>query len=125
MLHTVDGLRLSPAYDLVAAALYPEYRTFALSIGGAANLTIDRIKPKHLVALARACNLSDEVILQTVQRLDARRKSTDKTLTAQAKQIGAESLGADILELMERRWNGSFSSIGRFLSRKRSDAGEE
>ncbi|MGC2125283.1 MAG: HipA domain-containing protein, partial [Xanthobacteraceae bacterium] len=46
MVHTPDGLRLSPAYDLVAAALYPEYRTFALAIGGAANLTIDRIKPK-------------------------------------------------------------------------------
>jgi hypothetical protein len=31
MLHTPDGMRLSPAYDLVA---YPEYRTFALSIDG-------------------------------------------------------------------------------------------
>jgi serine/threonine-protein kinase HipA len=75
MLHTPDGLRLTPAYDLVAAALYPEYRTFALAIGGAANLTIDRIKPKHLVAFAKACNLTDDVILQTVQRLDARRKT--------------------------------------------------
>jgi serine/threonine-protein kinase HipA len=120
MLHTPDGLRLSPAYDLVAAALYPEYRTFALSIGHAANLTIDKIKPKHLVALARACNLSDEVILHTVQRLDARRKPAEKALTAQAKKIDAEKLGQDILELMERRWNGSFSSIGHYLSTKPS-----
>jgi serine/threonine-protein kinase HipA len=125
MLHTADGLRLTPAYDLVAAALYPEYRTFALSIGGAANLTIDRIKPKHLVALARACNLSDEVILQTVQRLDNRRKRVEKALTTEAKKIGVEALGNDILELMERRWNGSFSSIGQFLSRKQSDADNE
>jgi len=42
---TSSGLRLSPAYDLVAAALYPEYKTFALAIGGAANLTIDQITP--------------------------------------------------------------------------------
>jgi serine/threonine-protein kinase HipA len=125
MLHTPDGLRLTPAYDLVAAALYPEYRTFALSIGGAANLTIDRIKPKHLVALAKACNLSNAVILQTVRRLDARRKKVEKALTTEAKKIGAEQLGKDILELMERRWNGSFSSIGQYLSTKPSGDGEE
>ncbi|MFZ0607878.1 MAG: HipA domain-containing protein [Xanthobacteraceae bacterium] len=125
MLHTPDGLRLTPAYDLVAAALYPEYRTFALSIGGAANLTIDRIKPKHLVALAHACHLSDGVILQTVERLDARRKTVEKALTAEAKKIDTEKLGTDILELMERRWNGSFSLIGQFLSKKQSDADKE
>jgi serine/threonine-protein kinase HipA len=125
MLHTPDGLRLTPAYDLVAAALYPEYRAFALSIGGAANMTIDQIKPKHLVALAQACNLSNDLILLTVQRLDDRRKRVEKALTAEAKKIGAEGLGEDILELMERRWNGSFSSIGRFLSKKRSDADKE
>jgi serine/threonine-protein kinase HipA len=125
MLHTPDGLRLTPAYDLVAAALYPEYRSFALSIGGAANLTIDQIKPRHLVALAQACNLSDDLILLTVQRLDDRRKRVEKALTAEARKIGAEGLGKDILELMERRWNGSFSSIGRFLSKKRPGADEE
>jgi serine/threonine-protein kinase HipA len=125
MLHTPDGLRLSPAYDLVAAALYPEYRTFALAIGGAANLKIDQIKPKHLVALAKACNLTNNVILQTVQRLDARRKPVEKALTAEAKKIGAEDLGKNILELMEHRWNGSFSSIGQYLSKTQSGAGEE
>jgi serine/threonine-protein kinase HipA len=125
MLHTPDGLRLTPAYDLVAAALFPEYRTFALAIGGAANLTIDRIKPKHLVALARACKLGDAVILATVRRLDARRKPVEKTLSAEAKKIGAESLGKDIIDLMERRWNGSFSSIGRYLSTKQSSDAQE
>ncbi|HLI98308.1 MAG TPA: HipA domain-containing protein [Bradyrhizobium sp.] len=125
MLHTPDGLRLSPAYDLVAAALYPEYRTFALSIGGAANLAIDQIKPKHLVALAKACNLSNDVILQTVRRLDNRRKTVENVLAAEAKKISAEQLAKDILELMERRWNGSFSSIGQYLSKTQSDADKE
>ena len=67
MLHTVEGLRLTPAYDLVAAALYPEYRTFALAIGGAANLTLDRIKPKHLTTLGKACGLTLEVIGEAVR----------------------------------------------------------
>jgi len=122
---TSSGLRLSPAYDLVAAALYPEYKTFALAIGGAANLTIDQITPKHLAALARTCNLTDDVILQTIKRLDDRRKATEKALTAEAKKIGAVQLGTDILELMERSWNGSISSIGPFLSKKQSAADKE
>lgn len=124
MLHR-DGLRLAPAYDLIAAALYPEYRTFALAIGGAANLTIDQIKPKHLVAFATACKLSSDVILQSVKRLDDRRKSVEKALTAEAKKIGAEQLGKDIFDLMERRWNGSISLIGQYLSTKQSGGAEE
>ena len=125
MLHTGASLRLAPFYDLIAAALYPEYRTFALAIGGAGDLTIDRIRPKHIVALAAACNLDSNVILQTVRRLDGRRKAVEKVVTAEAKKIGAEQLGKDILELMERRWNGSISSIGHYLSTKQSDDGEE
>ena len=31
MFHTGDGLRLTPAYDLVAAALYPEYINQSIS----------------------------------------------------------------------------------------------
>lgn len=120
MLHTADGLRLTPAYDLVAAALYPEYRTFALSIGGAANLSLDRIKPKHLVTLGNACGLTVEVIGETVRTLDQRRKATEKAVAEAAKEAGAEQLGKDILELMERRWNGTFSSIGQYLSKKQS-----
>jgi serine/threonine-protein kinase HipA len=120
MLHTADGLRLTPAYDLVAAALYPEYRTFALAIGGAANLSLDRIKPKHLAALGKACGLTAEVIGETVRTLDQRRKATEKAVTTAAKEASAEQLGKDILELMERRWNGTFSSIGQYLSTKQS-----
>ena len=46
-------------------------------------------------------------------------------MTAAAKEAGAEQLGTDILELMERRWNGTFSLIGQYLSTKQSgDEGE-
>jgi len=78
-----------------------------------------------LAALARTCNLTDDVILQTIKRLDDRRKATEKALTAEAKKIGAVQLGTDILELMERSWNGSISSIGPFLSKKQSAADKE
>lgn len=125
MLHTADGLRLTPAYDLVAAALYPEYQTFALAIGGAANLTLDRIKPKHLTALGKACGLTSDVISETVRDLDKRRKSAEKAVIAAAKKNDVDALGKDILDLMERRWNGSFSLIGQYLSTKQSGGDAE
>ena len=40
MFHTRDGLRLTPAYDLVAASVYPDYQTIALQLAGAESLAI-------------------------------------------------------------------------------------
>lgn len=123
MFHTPDGLRLTPAYDLVASALYPEYRQLALAVGNAANLTLEALKPKHLVALSKAYGLDAAVLTEAVQNLDHRRKAAEKDVTDAAKRIGEESLGHNLLDLMERRWNGSFNSIGQLLSQKRSNAG--
>lgn len=122
MLHTPNGLRLTQAYDLVAAALYPEYQTVALSVGGAANLTLAKLRPKHLVSFGDASGLSTDVISKAVKELDARRGDAEKAVAAEAKKIGAEPLGKDLLDMMERRWNGTFSLIGQFLSTKRPDA---
>jgi serine/threonine-protein kinase HipA len=120
MLHSPDGMRLTPAYDLVAAALYPEYRTLALSVARAENLTLDRLRPRHLIALGQAAGLSNEVILTAVEELGRRRKQAQRAVTTAADKIGARHLGENLLELTERRWNGTFSSTGRYLSTKRS-----
>jgi serine/threonine-protein kinase HipA len=125
MLHTSDGLRLTPAYDLVAAALYPEYRTLALSIGGAENMTLGRIRPKHLVAFGRACGLDDPTILDAIDSLGGQRVAAEKRVRTAAAKIGAGGLGDNLLELMEKRWNGTFSSTGHFLSMKHSAADAE
>lgn len=123
MFHAQGGMQLTPAYDLVAAALYPEFNTLALSIDRAQNLTIDGVKPKHIVALGEACGLDAKTITDTVASLDQRRAAVEKSVTAAAGAIDAKGLGDDLLNLMERRWNGSFSSIGQFLSKKRSSDG--
>lgn len=123
MFHTPDGLRLTPAYDLVAAALYPDFRTLALAIGGASNLTLSDLKQKHLVTLGKACGLDDKVLSDTIQKLDGRRKAAEKAVLEAARRIDADQLGKTLLDLMERRWNGSFASIGHFLSKKQSGEG--
>ena len=120
MFHTPDGLRLTPAYDLVAAALYPEYRTLALAIGNTSSLAIEALKPKHVVALSKAYGLDSAVLSDALNNLDQHRQAAEKAVIASAKRIGEEALGQNILDLMERRWNGSYKSIGQFLSKERS-----
>jgi serine/threonine-protein kinase HipA len=120
MLHTPDGLRLAPAYDLVAAALYPEYRQLALAVGGAANLAVGDLKPKHVMKLGEGFRLDRAVIADTVAALDRRRKAAEETVAAAAAKIGAAALGDQLIEFMERRWNGTFNSIGRLLSKRPS-----
>ena len=125
MLHAPDGLRLTPSYDLVSAALYPEYSTLALSVAGAADLTLDRLRPKHLLTLGKVAGLSNEVIADAVEDLCRRRQALEKAVIAAGRKVDAEQLATDLLELMERRWNGTFASTGRYLSTKRSDGATE
>ena len=120
MFHTPDGLRLTPAYDLVAAALYPEYRSLALAVDRAANLPLEKLKPKHLIALGEACGLDRPVLIETFQNLDRRRAAAEKAVIEAAKKIDEDAFGQRLLELMEHRWNGSFASIGQHLSKKQS-----
>jgi len=125
MFHTRDGLRLTPAYDLVAAAIYPEYQQLALTMGATKNLRLADIKPKHLATLGQAYGLDAALITETIHKLDHNRKATKKAVTEAAKKVGAVALGQSLLDLMEHRWNGSFASIGQFLSKKQSGADAE
>jgi serine/threonine-protein kinase HipA len=118
MLHTPDGLRLTPAYDLVASALYLNYQTLALAVDGAENRKIKDLKPKHLIALGEAYGLNQGSLLETWQHLERRRGVAEKSVTAAAKKIGQQDLGQRLIEFMEHRWNGTFSSIGNLLSQK-------
>jgi serine/threonine-protein kinase HipA len=122
MFHTGDGLRLTPAYDLVAAALYPEYRQIALALGNTANLELGSLVPKHIVALSESYGLGRRVLTEAIAVLERRRKAAEKAVADAARRIGEEQLAQSLLEFMERRWNGTFKSIGPYLSKKRSAA---
>lgn len=120
MFHAPEGLRLTPAYDLVAAALYPDFKYLALAIGAAANVLLTDLKPKHLVSLAKAYSFDDDILKEAIGKVDERRRAAEKAVLAAARKIDADQLGKALLDLMERRWNGSFASIGRFLSKRQS-----
>jgi serine/threonine-protein kinase HipA len=118
MFHARDGLRLTPAYDLVAASVYPDYQTIALQIAGAKNLAIAALHAKHLVAMAEGFGVNRDALVSAVDQLG--RRLPHALAALEKSPVGSELLRKDVQEKMERRWNGSFASIGQLLSKRRS-----
>jgi hypothetical protein len=77
------------------------------------------VRPKHIVALSDAYGLDAAILADVVQALEGRREAAKKAVAEAAKRIGQEALGNQLVQFMEKRWNGSFKSIGPFLSKKR------
>lgn len=116
MFHTSEGLRLTPTYDAVSAVLYG-YKTLALSIDNIENIRITDLKDSHLIRLGNEFNLSTELIEVTVKKLE---KNLDAAKEAVLDgQIGSQQLKNALIQTLEKRWSGTFTSIGKVLSRKR------
>jgi len=118
MFHERDGLRLTPLYDLVAASVYPEYQSIALHIGGTSNLAIGSLQAKHLLRMAVGFGLNEDVAASAIERLG---KRLPHALTALEKsEVGTKDLREKLRERLEKRWNGSFASTGKLLSKRQS-----
>lgn len=115
MLHTEDGLRLAPNYDQVAAAIYKPYQTVALAMDKAADRIIGQLKPKNIIALGREFSLNDETILMAVSEIESKLPAAKEAVRACKVQ---ELMQSKIIDFMEKRWKGTFSLIGRLLSKK-------
>lgn len=118
MFHTRDGLRLTPAYDLLASSIYPEYQTVALHVAGIRNLSLGKLEPKHIIKMSESFGVDDETLISAV---DSLQKYLPQALEAVEKPgVGSSKLQKQLQEKMEKRWNGSFKLIGQHLSRKQS-----
>ena len=116
MMHTAQGLRLTPAYDLVSSALYPDYRTIALGLEHTHNMRLRALKAKNLIRLGHNFHLPDRAIALAMHDLQARLPAARNVIKA---QTGLDpQLKTQLLDQMERRWNGTFASIGPGLSKK-------
>lgn len=121
MFHTRDGLRLTPAYDLVASSFYGQYQTIALSIGSAANLNIGALQAKHIIALGTGFGLNETAIANAIEDI-GKQLSGAKDSLAESK-VGAPALRDDLIARMDKRWNGSFALTGKLLSKRQSKGG--
>ena len=122
MFHARDGLRLTPAYDLVAASFYPEYQSIALSIAGARNMAIGSLQAKHLLRMAEGFGVNEDALVSAVEQFGKRLPTALEAL--EKSEIGPTALRKSLQERMEKRWNGSFASTGPLLSKKRSKGGK-
>lgn len=118
MFHTRDGLRLTPLYDVVAAAVYPDFQTIALSVGGIKNLSIGSLLPKHILRLTTGFALQEEMAIAAIENFDKHFSSALERIIQS--EVGTKKLKKQLTTMMEKRWNGSFKSIGQLLSKKRS-----
>ncbi len=117
MFHTREGLRLTPAYDLVASSIYPDFQTIALGVSGIQNLSIGQLKPKHLLQLAAGIGLSDDVLVAAVESLG---KNIPAALEALSKSgVSPKGLRGQLIERVEKQWNGSFKLTGQLSSKRR------
>lgn len=122
MFHTAGGLRLAPAYDLVGSAVYEQYQTLALSLGGAPGLRLSAVQPKHVVALGEGYGLRPAAIGLAVADLGERLEVAKAAAhDAARRHVG---LGDNLIKMMEGRWNGTFASIGQLLSKRQSAAAD-
>ncbi|MCY3673917.1 MAG: HipA domain-containing protein [Rhodobacteraceae bacterium] len=115
MFHTKDGLRLTPIYDQIATSLY-DYKTLALTTAGSKDHPIGYLKSRHLVLLGKEFGLSPAVInmavMELAKNIEAAKDAINDT------PIGAKKLRDKLIKLMDKRWNGTFSLIGKALSKK-------
>ena len=116
MEHTKSGLRLTPSYDLVATACYPQYQTLALGIGGAENMRIGSIGPKNIARLGSLFGLPDRAVILAVSDFASRLDKAHSAVDA-SKNIGRD-IKDKLHQQMEKRWNGTFDSIGTYLSKR-------
>ncbi|MGQ0662464.1 MAG: type II toxin-antitoxin system HipA family toxin [Pseudomonadota bacterium] len=121
MLHTLDGLRLAPAYDLVAASLYKDYQRLALALGGASDLRIGGVQPTHIIALGAGFDLGAGAIRLAVEDIGKRMEAASDGVNEST--VADAALRDKLIDRMEKRWTGTFASIGQLLSRRRSRGG--
>lgn len=115
-----ENLIFTPSYDQVSASLYhPEYQEIALKIGNASDLTIGELKAKNLIILGQEFGLNSEAIKLVFKELE---KNLDKAKDVIFENsVGTKDIKDKLIKRIDKRWNGTFASIGTTLLKKQYD----
>lgn len=106
MLHTKQGLRLSPVYDQVCATLYG-YKHLALAVGDKKDLNINQITRDDLVMLGSLFRLNSKTINMAIQDICDNVERAKHTILNAAH--GNSNIKQHIIQVMERIWNQTFA----------------
>lgn len=117
LLYASDGLRLAPVYDMVSEAIYPDRdMSLALRIGPGQNPRNLALTEKHLVSLATSFGLKESALKLAVESLGKRLDAVKEAIISS--NAGSAELRKRLAEVIQKRWNGTFSLIGQKLSKK-------
>ncbi len=110
---SLDGrLRLAPFYDVLAAALYPDFSQtpMALRLGQGQNPdTLAGIGPSHLEALAKSFGLKKAALREAAHDLGRRLDAAQEAVRQDAH--GSKGIRTQLADYMRKRWNGTFQRI--------------
>lgn len=110
-----NTLQLAPSYDQVAAVLY-DYKTLALAIGDTQDLSINQLKAKHIVQLGKEFSLTKNIIKMAADQLNSRLEPAMDNISNAT--VGSEKLKNQLTQLMRKKWNQIYNSIGTLLSKR-------
>jgi serine/threonine-protein kinase HipA len=114
LLYRREGFRLGPFYDIVAPSVYPRFRRTALALkisSGTNPHSLSEIGPKHLALLTKSFGLNNATLGLAVS--DLRRQLGAAEEAVRGSKFGSTRLKKQLVDLMGKRWNGTFASIGR------------
>lgn len=112
MLYTEGGLRLSPNYDQVCAYLY-DYKNIALEINGAYSLALGNLKAKHILNLAKTFGILETTLLHSLKKIEGNIGKAITNIEKASVPSSNKELKTKIIEIMEKRWQGTFALIGK------------
>ena len=114
LLYTEQGFRLGPFYDIVAPSVYPRLRRTGLALKitpGTSPHSMSDLGPEHLSLLAKSFGLNNAGLQLAVS--DLKRQIGGAQEVIRESQVGSTHLKKQLIELMGKRWNGTFASIGK------------
>jgi serine/threonine-protein kinase HipA len=117
LLYEGGAMRLSPVYDFVAAAPYPEYDSaLALRLGAGKNpRKLGGLSGKHVEALAKSFALGRGALLEAVHDLGLHLDAAEQAVSDASH--GTKRQKKDLIQFMRKRWNGTFNSIGNSIGK--------
>lgn len=115
MFHKNGQLHLTPSYDQVGAYMY-EYRSMALHMSKMQNMPLGSIKASNIIQLGKDFRQSDRAIKMAVDELEHNLDNAKSAITNG--KFGNDDLKQTLIEMVTKRWNGTFALIGKKLSNK-------
>lgn len=112
LLYRAGGFRLAPFYDIVAPSVYPRFRQTGLALkitSGTNPHSLSGIGPRHLSLLAKSFGLSKAILELAVSELKQLLGAAQEVVSQS--EFGSVSLKKQLVDLMRKRWNGTFASI--------------